>query len=120
MEPADPVNPLTLRGQLMLASPQLPKTLALQLLRRCAPVAALVAALSLAGCGSAARLPVSAGTGAHPTLPAPDKALIPRVHVVDAKGWPAGAKPLAAEGTAVAAFAPGLAHPRWLYVLPNG
>jgi glucose/arabinose dehydrogenase len=42
------------------------------------------------------------------------------VHVVTAKSWPAGAKPVAAEGTAVAAFGQGLDHPRWLYVLPNG
>jgi glucose/arabinose dehydrogenase len=42
------------------------------------------------------------------------------VHVVTAKGWPDGAKPVAAAGTAVAAFAGELVHPRWLYVLPNG
>ncbi|HEY2739426.1 MAG TPA: sorbosone dehydrogenase family protein, partial [Thermoanaerobaculia bacterium] len=72
------------------------------------------------GCASAARLPVAAGTGPHPTLPAPNKALIPVVHVVTAKGWPAGSKPVAAAGTSVAAFAAGLDHPRWLYVLPNG
>jgi glucose/arabinose dehydrogenase len=104
----------------MLPTSQLPKTLSIQLLRPCTQAATLVAALALAGCGSAARLPVSAGTGAHPTLPAPDPALIPLVHVVDAKGWPAGARPVAAEGTAVAAFASGLEHPRWLYALPNG
>ncbi len=77
-------------------------------------------ALSLAGCASSAKLPVSAGTGPNPTLPPPEKALIPVVHVVTAKGWPEGAKPVAAEGTAVAAFARDLEHPRWLYVLPNG
>jgi glucose/arabinose dehydrogenase len=80
----------------------------------------LVAAMSLAGCASSARLPVSAGTGPEPNLPQPDKSLIPLVHVVKAKGWPEGGKPVAAEGTAVAAFAQGLDHPRWLYVLPNG
>jgi glucose/arabinose dehydrogenase len=42
------------------------------------------------------------------------------VNVVTAKGWPADAKPTAADGTSVAAFARGLDHPRWLYVLPNG
>ncbi|HEX6898798.1 MAG TPA: sorbosone dehydrogenase family protein [Thermoanaerobaculia bacterium] len=76
--------------------------------------------LSLIGCASSARLPVSAGTGPQPTLPPPDKSLIPLVHVVTAKGWPERAKPVAAEGTAVAAFAQDLEHPRWLYVLPNG
>jgi glucose/arabinose dehydrogenase len=80
----------------------------------------LVAVLVAAGCGSSAKLPVTAGTGPNPTLPPPDKALIPLVNVVTAKGWPEGEKPAAADGTAVAAFARGLVHPRWLYVLPNG
>jgi glucose/arabinose dehydrogenase len=80
----------------------------------------LLLALALAGCASMAKLPVSAGTGPNPELPKPDKSLIPLVHVVTAKGWPAGAKPAAADGTSVAAFATNLEHPRWLYVLPNG
>jgi glucose/arabinose dehydrogenase len=83
-------------------------------------IALLAAAVGLAGCASSAKLPVSAGTGPSPTLPSPDKSLIPLVHVVTAKGWPEGATPAAAEGTAVAAFARDLDHPRWLYVLPNG
>jgi len=37
-----------------------------------------------------------------------------------ARGWPAGGKPVAAPGTVVARFAEGLDHPRWIYVLPNG
>src|SRR3954469_9322804 len=94
-----------------------PARIAFKLVLRGALVAA---AVGLAGCASAARLPVSAGTGPHPTLPPPNKAPIPLVHVVTAKGWPEGAKPVAAEGTAVAAFARGLDHPRWLCVLPNG
>jgi glucose/arabinose dehydrogenase len=93
------------------------KRIAFKLIRRSA---LLAAAVGLAGCASAARLPVSAGTGPHPDLPPPEKAPIPLVHVVTAKGWPEGAKPVAAQGTAVAAFAKGLDHPRWLYVLPNG
>jgi glucose/arabinose dehydrogenase len=80
----------------------------------------VAAAMGAVGCASSARLPVSAGTGPRPTLPPPNKALIPTVNVVTAKGWPAGARPVAAEGTVVAAFAEGLDHPRWLYVLPNG
>jgi glucose/arabinose dehydrogenase len=83
-------------------------------------LAFLATLTALAGCASSAKLPVSAGTGANPTLPAPDKALIPLVHVVTAKGWPAGTAPVAGEGMAVAAFARGLDHPRWLCVLPNG
>src|SRR6185436_17038969 len=35
-------------------------------------------------------------------------------------GWPENAKPEAASGMAVSAFATGLEHPRWVYVLPNG
>ena len=80
---------------------------------------AAVAALT-SGCGATARLPVSAGTGPTPVLPAPRTSLIPIVHVISAKGWPAEGKPTAAAGTTVAAFARGLDHPRWLYVLPNG
>jgi len=76
--------------------------------------------LALAACGEVAKLPISAGTGAQPTLPPPVHTLVPTVRVAPAKGWPAGAMPHAAPGTRVAAFASGLDHPRWLYVLPNG
>ena len=77
-------------------------------------------AITLGACGTAARLPVTAGTGPSPALPPPSTSLIPLVHVVTAKGWPSGAHPTAAEGTSVVAFAQGLDHPRWLYVLPSG
>jgi glucose/arabinose dehydrogenase len=80
----------------------------------------ILAALLLAGCGEVARLPVSAGTGPHPTLPAPKSTLIPTVHIAPALGWPAGATPQGPAGTQVQAFARDLAHPRWLLVLPNG
>jgi glucose/arabinose dehydrogenase len=80
----------------------------------------LIAAACVAGCGASARYPVAAGTGPHPVIPQPNGSLIPLVNYVKAKGWPAGAKPIAAEGNSVGAFATGLNHPRWLYVLPNG
>ena len=83
-------------------------------------VPALALALALGGCASSARLPVAAGIGPNPQLPEPERALIPTVNVVTAKGWPAGATPTAAAGTAVTPFAQGLVHPRWLLVLPNG
>ena len=78
--------------------------------------AALVA---LAGCSERARLPVSAGMGPAPTLPEPNRTLIPTVKVADAIGW-LGSAPTPAPGLRVAAFADRLDHPRWLYVLPNG
>jgi glucose/arabinose dehydrogenase len=46
--------------------------------------------------------------------------MIPTLHVAKAQGWKEGLTPRAAKGTAVAPFATGLKHPRWLYVLPNG
>src|SRR5688572_22411070 len=80
----------------------------------------VLAGISLAGCGTTARLTVAEGTGSSPILPPPRTSLIPTVKVISAKGWPPGGKPVAAPGTTVTAFASGLDHPRWLYVLPNG
>ena len=77
-------------------------------------------ALALAGCGEMATLPVSAGTGPQPTLPAPRTTLLPTVNIAPATGWPPGTVPQAAVGMRVTAFATDLDHPRWLLVLPNG
>ena len=88
---------------------------------RKAPLALIIAvAGGLAACGETSSLQVSNGTGPSPKLPEPNKTLIPTVNIAPAVGWPDGAKPTAAAGTQVAAFAEGLDHPRWLYVLPNG
>jgi glucose/arabinose dehydrogenase len=76
--------------------------------------------LNLAGCGDLATLPENASVGPRPALPLPHPTLIPTVHIAPAKGWPAGATPVAAAGLTVNAYAAGLDHPRWLYVLPNG
>ena len=73
----------------------------------------------LAGCESAT-LPLAAGTGPRPELPPPHKTLVPTVNVAPAIGWSARAKPVAAPGLVVTAYATGLDHPRWLMVLPNG
>ncbi len=81
---------------------------------------ALPALLLLSSCGEMATLPVSAGTGPQPTLPEPNKTMIPTVNVAPAVGWPQGTVPAAAAGTQVNAFARDLDHPRWLHVLPNG
>jgi glucose/arabinose dehydrogenase len=79
---------------------------------------ALVAALT--ACGSAAKLDPAQSIGPQPVLPKPEKALIPVFRVARATGWPAGAQPTAGAGMTVTAFATGLQHPRWLYVMPNG
>ncbi|WP_028311924.1 PQQ-dependent sugar dehydrogenase [Derxia gummosa] len=84
-------------------------------LAACAAVLALPAAHA-----DTAQLPVSAGMGPDPQLPAPDSSLIRTVNVAKAVGWPAGGKPVAAQGLAVGRFADGLDHPRWLHVLPDG
>lgn len=82
----------------------------------------LVVALAagLAACGESSTLQVSDGTGPAPKLPEPNKTLVPTVNIAEAIGWPEGAKPTPAQGLQVGAFAEGLDHPRWLYVLPNG
>jgi glucose/arabinose dehydrogenase len=84
-------------------------------------LAGLVAAASVAvACGGAAKLAERDTVGPTPTLPAPQRALLPEINVVTAVGWPPGAQPTAAEGLRVTAFARGLEHPRWIHVLPNG
>ena len=81
--------------------------------------AGLLAAALLCGC-ERATLPLAAGTGPQPELPPPPLTLFPTVDIAPAKGWAAGDAPVAAAGFAVKAYATGLQHPRWLYVLPNG
>jgi glucose/arabinose dehydrogenase len=79
-----------------------------------------LALIMLAACGDTAKLPVEASMGPNPTLPEPNRTLITTVNVAPAKGWPDGGEPVAAQGLTANAFATGLDHPRWLYVLPNG
>ena len=80
----------------------------------------LILIVALAACADRSRLPESATTGPNPTLPEPVETLIPTVKIAPAKGWPANLTPRAAPGRRVNAFATGLHHPRWVYVLPNG
>ena len=92
-----------------------------QNLRFTVPVSLLAGlALTVGGCATSAKLSMNDGMGANPTLPAPDTSLIPTVRVAKAVGWPRGVVPSPAAGLSVHAFAQGLEHPRWLYVLPNG
>jgi glucose/arabinose dehydrogenase len=85
-----------------------------------AAVIVVVAAGSFVFSGETAQLPETATVGPHPTLASPNQRWIPTVDIAPAKGWPSGAKPVPAKGLSVNAFATGLDHPRWLYVLPNG
>jgi glucose/arabinose dehydrogenase len=80
---------------------------------------ALLYALYATACSAQPSADVQ-GIGPHPVLPAPDQKLIPTVNVAPAVGWPQGSQPQAGPGMTVNAFAIGLDHPRWLYVLPNG
>ena len=79
-----------------------------------------LATFALIACGEMATLPLSASFGPAPQLPAPNATLIPTIKVAKAIGWPDGTTPTAASGLRVNAFATGLDHPRFLYVLPNG
>ena len=76
--------------------------------------------LLLSGCAERSVLAPQADMGPDPQLPPPARTLIPTVQIAPARGWPDDAKPIAAPGTRVNAFAAGLDHPRWVYVLPNG
>src|SRR5690606_5277956 len=71
-------------------------------------------------CAEMATVDEQQGYGPSPALPAPNDTLLPTVNVAPARGWPANTQPTPAPGLAVSAFASGLDHPRWLYVLPNG
>jgi glucose/arabinose dehydrogenase len=71
-------------------------------------------------CGTVALSAQNVGVGPNPQLPVPQQSLIPTVHVAKAVGWPQGMQPTAPAGFKVTAFASGLDHPRWVYVLPNG
>jgi glucose/arabinose dehydrogenase len=76
--------------------------------------------LPLAACNEQETVTAEQTFGPSPVLPAPQRSLLPTVNIAPATGWPAGGKPVAANGMAVNAFATGLDHPRTVYVLPNG
>ena len=59
--------------------------------------------------------------GSTPAIPAAKpQGAIPTLKMPTAQGWGEGQKPIAAAGLKVNAFAKGLNHPRWIYVLPSG
>ena len=83
-------------------------------------IAGLLPLLCSLACGTPARVPVSAESGVRPLIPPPRQSVIPVINVLTARGWHNNGMPVAGDGLTVRAFARGLDHPRWLYVLPNG
>ena len=88
-------------------------------LSRLAALGLAAATLALTGCDDPGGDP-QAQIGANPTLPEPQQYLLPPMHIAKSMPWAAGQAPVAAKGLQVHALATGLAHPRSLYVLPNG
>ena len=81
----------------------------------------VVAAAPVVGCSEKAQLPVEAGMGPNPTLPAPTQVADPDRRR-SRRRWagPTAQRRSPPPASTVHAFATGLDHPRWLYVLPNG
>lgn len=80
----------------------------------------VVVVLPLAACAVGTSSSSDTGYGPSPTIPPPDSTLLPMVNVAPVQARPAGFLPTAPTGFSVTEFAGGLAHPRWLYTLPNG
>jgi glucose/arabinose dehydrogenase len=92
-------------------------------MRKHIPLAICVGALALplAACNDPKdTATVAQSYGPSPTLPPPEHSWIPTVDIASVNRWPDGAKPNAAHGMTVTAFATGLDHPRTVYTLPNG
>ena len=70
--------------------------------------------------GDTAQLPLEAVSGPRPKITDPRVEFVPTIDIARPVGWQGAAKPTAAPGLAVNAFAKDLDHPRWLYELPNG
>jgi glucose/arabinose dehydrogenase len=85
-----------------------------------ARIVALIGAAALAWrrLREGAHEPAVGGAPAIP--PAKPQGSIPTLKMPTARGWAPGQVPVAAPGLKVNAFAAGLDHPRWIYLLPNG
>src|SRR3954470_15198936 len=75
--------------------------------------------LCLAGCNDGSSDP-KAQIGANPALPEIQQYWLPPMHIARIVGWKKDETPTVAQGLQAKAFATGLQHPRFLYVLPNG
>ncbi|WP_183732493.1 MULTISPECIES: sorbosone dehydrogenase family protein [Paraburkholderia] len=76
--------------------------------------------LPLASCALGPSSPGDPGFGASPPIPSPESSLLPMVNIAPVQARPQGFVPTVPDGFLVTEFAAGLAHPRWLYTLPNG
>ena len=79
---------------------------------------ALVA--SLAACGGDPDFDDNSQVGSDPALPAAQNYLFPPMGISPGVGWSKGKAPIVPAGLQVKALATGLAHPRFVYTLPNG
>ena len=89
-----------------------------KLVRRLAALSAAVAVLALAGCDDNGGDP-KMQIGANPVLPKLQQYLMPPIRIAKVVGW-GSETPKVPQGLQVHALATGFAHPRSLYVLPNG
>ena len=85
-----------------------------------ASLSGLAAALLLTACNQTPATPAGPRYGANPQLPAIRHGIVEPIKIARVVGWAPGETPTAVAGFKVTAFATGLTHPRWLYVLPNG
>src|SRR6266436_2817557 len=86
---------------------------------RLATLLVAVAGLGLAGCDDHAGDP-KMQIGANPVLPPLQQYVMPPMRIAKAVGWGKDETPTVPQGLQVKALATGFAHPRSLYVLPNG
>lgn len=67
-----------------------------------------------------AKVDIAKQYGPIPVLSELEQEAFPSIRIAKVVGWAANAKPVAAQGLAVAEYARDLDHPRWLKLLPNG
>ncbi|MES2716092.1 MAG: sorbosone dehydrogenase family protein [Pseudomonadota bacterium] len=77
---------------------------------------AVAAAITLAACSSD---PEGTQSGANPTLPQPERGLLPSMKIAEPAGWN-GRTPTVPAGYTITAIATNLQIPRQMLVLPNG
>jgi glucose/arabinose dehydrogenase len=95
------------------------------IVRGSAALAAAVCAAALVACAPESKLAANDDKGPNPQLPQPVESLLPGLRIATPRAW-GDARPVVPPDAApsvrlkVEAFARGLDHPRWLFVLPQG